>query len=302
MRRRPISCFRPAPRLITALLCGVALLPATAGAADVPLYQVQVPLAGAAEADRAAGFALALQAVAVRVSGRGEAATNATIAAADPTRYVQRYSTTADRRLSVGFDSRAVSGLLQQAGLPFWAAERPLTLVEAPGGDRAEGERAAQWRGLPVQWTDAAPPREPAAARASLRGVPNGAGYDWTFSHAGQTVQGRGSLADGINLAADTLAARYAPPSSRGNSTLALRIAGVGDLRAYAGLLTYLGRLSIVREASVDALEGELLRLKVTMRGDRELLGRIAAMDGRLQPATTDPGAPDAGADFLYQP
>jgi hypothetical protein len=302
MRRRPISRFRPALRLIAALLCSPALLPATAAAADVPLYQVQVPLAGAAEADRAAGFALALQAVAVRVSGRGEAATNATIAAADPTRYVQRYSTTTDRKLSVGFDSRAVSGLLQQAGLPFWAAERPVTLVEAPGGDRVEGERVAQWRGLPVQWTDAAPPREPGAARASLRGVPNGAGYDWTFSHSGQTVQGRGSLADGVNLAADTLASRYAPPSSRGTSTQALRIAGVGDLRAYAGLLTYLGRLSIVRDVSVDALEGELLRFKVTMRGDRDLLGRIAAMDGRLVPATDDPATAGPGADFLYQP
>jgi hypothetical protein len=301
MLRPPSTDRRPLPRFSAALACAGALLPVLAGGVDVPLYQVQVPLAGITEADRSTGFAQALAAVAVRVSGRREAASNATVAGADPARYIQRYSTTADQKLSVGFDARAVSNLLQQAGLPFWAAERPLTVIEAPGADRTEGDRAAQWRGLPVQWIGVAQSGA-AAAGASLRGVPGAGGYDWTFSHAGQSVQGRGSIVDGINLAADTLAARYAPPSSRGTSTVALRIGGIGDLRAYAGLLSYLGKLSIVRDTTVDALEGELLRLNVTIRGDRELLRRIAAMDGRLVPAPAEASGTGSGVDFVYQP
>lgn len=292
----------PLPRFAAVLACTGALLPVLARGVEVPLYQVQVPLAGSTEADRSTGFAQALAAVAVRVSGRREAAGNATVSGADPTRYVQRYSTTADHKLSVGFDARAVSNLLQQAGLPFWVAERPLTVIEAPDADRAEGDRTAQWRGLPVQWGGVAQSGATGAAGASLRGTPTAAGYDWTFSHAGQSVQGRGSIVDGINLAADTLAARYAPPSTRGTSTVALRIGGIGDLRAYAGLLSYLGKLSIVRDTSVDALEGELLRLNVTIRGDQELLGRIAAMDGRLVPAPAGPSGAAPGADFIYQP
>lgn len=278
------------------------MLPVMVRGADVPLYQAQVPLAGSTEADRSAGFALALEAVAVRVSGRRDAASSAAITGADPSRYVQRYSTSADRKLTVGFDPKAVSNLLQQAGLPFWAAERPLTVIDAPGADPVEGDRAAQWRGLPVQWGGELPSRVTGAAGASLRGVPGAGGYDWTFSHAGQSVQGRGSIADGINLAADALAARYAPPSSRGTSTFALRIAGIEDLRAYAGLLAYFAKLSIVRDASVAALEGGMLRLEVTMRGDQELLGRLAAMDGRLLPVTVDPATAGRGADFVYQP
>ncbi len=292
MPRRHGNEHHPLARFAPVLVC--VLLPLIAPAAEVPLYQAQVPLAGKTEADRSAGFAQALAAVAVRASGRREAASNATITGADPTRYVQRYSTSADGKLAVGFDARAISSLLAQAGLPYWAAERPLTMIEAPGADRAEGDGVAQWRGLPVQWSDAALSAQTRSDRATLRGVRS--------SHAGQTVQGRGSVTDGINLAADTLAARYAPPSTRGTSTVALRIAGIGDLRAYAGLLSYLSELSIVRTASVEALDGDLLLISVTMRGDRQLLGRFAAMDGRLASGNDDASESDRSADFVYLP
>jgi len=301
MRRAPRTArFHGLPE--AALLAAAAwLLPTAVAGAEIKLYEVQVPLAGTTEADRRAGFAEALRAVAVRVSGRREAATNATVAAADPARFVQRYSTSADRVLAVGFDGRSIERLLQQAGLPFWAAERPVTVIEAQPADRTEALRAAQWRALPVEWSDAGARGEPGPSRALLRGTPSGTQFDWSFTHAGQTTQGSGSLEDGVNLAADTLAARYAPASSRGTSTLVLRIDGMDGLGAYARLLDYLGSLSVVRDVTVEALEGGVLRLRLTMRGDRELLGRIAALDGRLLPASGDAGAAPA-ADFQFQP
>ncbi len=299
MRPHPSFARSHGYLLAAALLLGSLLPGADTGAAEVPLYEVKVPLNGTSEAERAAAFAEAMRAVAVRVSGRREAAANATVTAADPARHVQRYTSGSDKTLTVGFDGASVDRLLQQAGLTFWAAERPLTLVDVATADRVAAVDAAQWRGLPIAWQAGAAAIGP--AQAVLKGTPNGPQFDWSFSHAGETVQARGSLADGIHLAADTLAARYAPPSSRGNSSLVLRVAGMGDVRMYTGALAYLDSLSLVRSVAVEALEGDVVRLRVVVRGDRELLGRIAAMEGKLQPVARG-AEPASEADFSFEP
>jgi hypothetical protein len=286
--------------LLAAALALAAALPAAgADAAEVPLYEVKVPMRGAGEAERGAAFAEAIKAVAVRVSGRRDAAASATVTGADPARHVQRYASGTDGTLTVGFDGAAIDRLLQQAGLTFWAAERPLTLVDVTADDRRAANDAAQWRGLPIAWQAGAVAIGP--AQAVLRGTPSGAQFDWSFSHAGETVQARGSLADGIHLAADTLAARYAPPSSRGTSSLVLRVAGMEDVGRYAGVLDYLESISLIRSVTVEALEGDVLRLRVSVRGDRELLGRIAALDEKLKPVARD-AEPAAAADFIFEP
>lgn len=265
-------------------------------------YEVTVPLQGTSAEDRAAGLATALRAVAVRASGRRDAAEHPAIKGANPTKYVQRYSTTAERQLKVGFDGAAIEQLLQQAGLPLWPAERPVTTIDAPVADRAAVEAAAQWRGLPVEWSAVAGAAASSAGRAVLSGVPSGPGFAWTFTHEGRTAQAQGSAQEGIHLAADTLAARYAPASTRAISDLTLRVGGMDDLAGYAGLLAYLRGLSLVREVAVDSLEGDVVTLRLAVRGDRELLGRIAALDGRLQPAVAGDPPEQGRVDFVYQP
>ena len=303
------------------------LLPALA-LAEVTLYQASVPLQGTTAADRTAGFGEALRIAAVRASGRREAASNPVIAAAaaDPARYVQQYSMGPDRLLRVGLDGRGVEQLLQQAGLPLWPSERPQTLVElfvpaVAGGsravlaaehppERAEVERAAQSRGVPIAWPQqtiaAAQARSAApagAGRAVLVGMGSGGQISWTFSHAGDSAHGQGGLQSGIDLAADTLAARYAPPSTRELTTQSVRVGAVNDLQAYAGLLQYVESLSLVRAVAVEGLDGEMVHLKMSLRGDLELLRRIAALDTHLQPAVRAAGkVGSAGADFTWQP
>ncbi len=71
------------------------------------------------------------------------------------------------------------------------------------------------------------------------------------------------------------------------------------EIADYSGLLAYLRELSLVRRVEVESLHGEVITLRVAVRGDRELLGRIAALDGRLQPGSE--GATPA-ADFVYRP
>jgi len=296
---------------------------------DVALYQAAVPLKSTSEADRAAAFGEALKIAAVRASGRRDAGEAAVIAAAaaDPTRYVQQYSTTTDRMLKVGFDGRAMEQLLQQAGLPLWPSERPTTTVllfvpAIAGGTRAvtaadrppermEVERAAQVRGVPVAWptetVDAGAARTRATsagvAGAVLLGTAQPGGFDWIFGHAGQSARGQGGPAAGLGLAADSLAARYAPGSTRGLNTVSVRIGGLEGVRSYAALTTYLDSLSLVRSVSLRELSGSTALLDLGVRGDLELLRRIFALDGRLapaprtEPATTRQEAPD----FVWQ-
>ena len=283
--------------MVAALVCSMLLLWPGWARSDVPLYEATVPLGGATEQDRARALAEALQAVAVKASGRRAAAANGTVAAADPTRYVQRYAKTADQGLKVGFDGRAVEELLQQAGLPLWPSERPLTVVSAAGADRAVIERAAAGRGLPIVWGPGG-----SGAHATLSGAPGATGFVWTFTHAGQTTEARGSAQDGIHLAADTLAAYYAPSSTRTTSSISISVGGMRDFTAYAGLVDYLRSLSLVRDVAVEALTGDVVRLRLTMRGDRDLLVRIVALDARLQPSASVDAPADTGVDFLFQP
>jgi uncharacterized protein len=297
---------------------------------DVALYQAMVPLSGTTAADRNAAFGEALRIAAVRASGQRGAGDAPAIAAAaaEPTRYIQQYSTTADRMLKVGFDGRAMEQLLQQAGLPLWPSERPATTVllftpAIAGGARAitaaerpperlELERAAQARGVPLAWpaesVDAGTARARVASAGSsvavLAGVAGPGGYDWTFGHAGQTASGQGDLAAGLRLAADTLAARYATGSTRGVSTVTVRVGGLDGVRSYAALTTYLDGLSLVRSVSLRELSGSSALFDLTVRGDLELLRRIFALDGRLMPAARTEAATTTQEtpDFVWQP
>jgi hypothetical protein len=319
----------PRPASACAHLALLCLLPGLA-CADVALYQATVPLHGATEADRTAGFGEALRVAAVRASGRRDAGSNAAIASAasDPSRYVQQYSTTSDRMLKVGFDGRGVEQLLQQAGLPLWPAERPVTLVQlfvpsVAGGSRAvlaserpperdQVERAAQVRGLPIAWPQqvvdpgqargrlAAPG---AATQAVLLGVATGSHVDWSFSHLDLRTQVQGGAQAGADLAADALASRYAPGSTKGLNNVPVRVGGVTDVQAYAGLLEYLQTLSLVRSVAVAELAGDTVRLNLALRGDLDLLRRIAALDTHLQ-AGVRPETPAGGegTDFTWQP
>jgi hypothetical protein len=213
--------------------------------------------------------------------------------------------------------------LLQQAGLPLWPAERPTTLVllfvpsVAEGGravtaaehppERLELERAARARGVPLEWPaeslDATAARSRlAGGGTALAGFGAGGGLDWTFTHAGQSATARGGSVTAADLAADTLAARYAPASTRNVNTVAVRIGGLQDVRAYAALTAYLDGLSLVRAVSVRELAGDTVSLDLSVRGDLELLRRIFALDSKLVAAARDDAAAAAAPDFVWQP
>lgn len=117
------------------LLLSVLLAALPAFAVTVPdLYEISVPVTSS----RDAAFVDALKAIVVRVSGHRDAAVRLGGALNNPRQYIQRFGSTSDDMLQVGFDSVSIDRLLIESGLPIWGRERPATLVllniEAPDG------------------------------------------------------------------------------------------------------------------------------------------------------------------------
>lgn len=158
---------------ILLLLTLSVLLAAPAGAVVrvADLYEAQVPVADQGEAERARALAEALAEVAVRVSGlqRAREAEPVRQAAGDAQRLVQQYrylpADNGGLMFQARFDPAAVEQLLEQAGLPLWGRERPLTLAwlavqdgtgrsiaaaDAPGPAAQALRQLTRARGLPT--------------------------------------------------------------------------------------------------------------------------------------------------------
>lgn len=320
------------------LFLSVLLAAVPAFAVTVPdLYEVSMPVTSS----RDAAFVDALKAVVVRVSGRRDAAARLGSALNNPRQYIQRFGSTSDNLLQVGFDSVSIDRLLSDAGLPIWGRERPATLVllsiEAPDGsaywvdsmsNAAEREsiaRVAKQRGLPVVWPDLSPQERgqlsaangSAAllqtatrynANATLLGKArsNGAGglsVNWTLASDDGAAQASGSLDEGVHLAADTFARIYAASGSSLDSVM-VEISGIGNLNSYASTLNYLEGMTLVRGVALEQVTGDTMRFKLAVRGDAATLRRALALDGKLVPLAQSADDPAAAGrlQFRYQP
>jgi hypothetical protein len=297
------------------LLCALACAPAWVHAVTVEdLYEVVLPV----ETTQDAAFAEALRTVVVKVSGRRDAPAQLAGALGNPRQFIQRFGVTQQNLLQVGFDNLSIDRLLSEAGLPIWGRERPGTLVvlsldEAGGGwlsadaaaaDKERLEQAARQRGLPLVWggLDA---QDYGALNAGASGaaswtqiaVRNGAnavlvgrgsrdgGVHWTLVTGEGVQQRNGSLEDGVHLAADAFAAVFAAAGSTLRE-ITVEVSGIADLNAYAQTLNYLEQMTLVRTVGVEQVTGDMLRLKLGVRGDVEMLLRALALDDRLVPAS----------------
>ena len=167
-----LSNFLPAlPAALRPLVLGlvVACLSSTALAVPVDLFEVELD---APLADEEA-FAAGLRRVITRITGSRSNAEDPALAVLfeQPARSVMSYRRIDRRRLLVRYDQGAVESAIDQAGLPYWGGERPLTMawVLAPtragtlalvGDDtglaiKEAAQRVADERGLPLVWPSA---------------------------------------------------------------------------------------------------------------------------------------------------
>ncbi len=302
---------------------GLAIMSCVAHAVAVDdLYEVTLPIRDSREA----AFSEAMRIVAVRVSGRRDAAGQLGSAAANARQYVQRFSFTADNQLQVAFHAATVDRLLSDAGLPIWGRERPLTLVLLNTPSGASGSmwldasypaperdlllQAAKERGVPLTWPTldaqdrsrlSAGSNDPAellniaarhGANAVLigQGSRDGAGnltVRWSLASEEGAAQASGSVEDGAHLIADTLGRVYAA-SAGALDTILAHVSGIRDLHDYAATMNYLEGMTLVRSVAVEQVVGDTMQFRMSVRGDATTLRRALALDNKLVPVADD--------------
>jgi uncharacterized protein len=290
------------------------------------LYEVTMPI----EASRDTAFVEALKSVAVRVSGRRDAASRLGPAANNPRQYVQRFAFTSDNQLQVAFDSGSVDRLLNDSGLPIWGRERPATLVllgiqgqdgatnwvdtNYPSAERDSMAKVARQRGLPLAWPSltvqdrtalgavtsaAAPELMELASRSNANAVLLGHGrrdatgaliVQWSLASEDGTPEVTGVVEDGVHLAADTFGRIYAA-SGVSLGSVSVEVAGIHDLNDYAATLNYLEGMTLVRSVALEQVVGDTMRFQLAVRGDVTTLRRALALDSKLVPSPVGDGA-----------
>jgi hypothetical protein len=288
------------------------------------LYQAAVPFAGRCETAPPSVFQAALKVVLIRVTGRRTADEDPALGplVGNARRYVQQCRSAADQQLWVAFDGPAIERWLTQNGQPLWGHERPTTFVwlgvqtgpqsgtVITADDTSELktaiDAAALLRGLPLLWPSAADVQNNHLDYAALNGTPPStlaeigrrlggegtligkatstaatASVRWTHLFQDRSSEFSGPL-EGVNRTADMYAGLFAASGTL--APIDIEVSGVGDLREYAGVQSYLESLSFVSHVGVVALTGDTIRFRLATRGGAESLARTLSLDGRLQP------------------
>jgi uncharacterized protein len=288
------------------------------------LYQATAPVTDRSEAAQNAAFQAAMKIVLVRVTGRRSAEDDPVFAPliGNARRYVQQYRSAPDSQVWVSFDGPAIERWLTQNGQPLWGHERPTTFVwlTAQTGPqsgtvitaddtselKASIDAAAALRGLPLLWPSAADVQNNHLDYAGMNGMPpatlaeigkrlGGAGVligkaggtaatanvRWTHLFQDRSSEYSGAL-EGVNRAADLYAGLFA--ASGNLAPIDIEVTGVGDLREYANVQSYLESLTFISHVSVLGLTGDTIRFRLATRGGAESLQRALSLNGRLQP------------------
>jgi hypothetical protein len=146
----------------------------------------------------------------------------------------------------------------------------------------------------------AASARHPAEAVLAGRALRAGTGWRgqflWLMGDDFERFEVAGPTADAIAAAAfDRLAGNYVARFGVRNEELPavveVAVEGVADVAAYARVFAYLQELSPVRKVDLIGSVGDVLRLRVTFRGDVPTLERIIALDPTLGRSTEPPAA-----------
>ncbi len=288
------------------------------------LYQAMVPMSDRSEAAQTAAFQAAMKIVLVRVTGRRSADEDPTLAPllGNARRYVQQYRAAPDTQVWVSFDGAAIERWLTQNGQPLWGHERPTTFVwlAAQTGPQSGVivtaddttelklaiDAAATLRGVPLVWPSAADVQRNHLDYAGITGTGSSvladigrhlggegvligrasnttdtANVRWTHLFQDRSSEYSGML-EGINRTADLYAGLFA--ASGDLVPVDIEVTGVGGLREYANVETYLESLTFISRVSVLALAGDTVRFRLATRGGLESLQRGLSLSGRLQP------------------
>lgn len=305
---------RRAAAILVCLAAAAYSVGTAVGMTRVEVFQATVPLADRSEAAQSEAFQAALRVVLVRATGRRTAGEEAAFAPliGSARRYVQQYRSAPDNQLWVSFDGSAIERWLTQNGQPLWGRDRPSTFVWVVVQNGAQPasvlsvddtselktaiDAAATLRGVPLVWptseavaagANAANPTDMGhrlGAEGILIGRASGttatAGVRWTLLFQDRSSEFSGAL-EGVEHAADLYADLYA--ASGALAPVDIEVAGIADLRDYAGVQSYLESLNFVSHVDVESLSGDTVRFRLSTRGGIEPLQHAIALNGRMQ-------------------
>lgn len=102
------------------------------------------------------------------------------------------------------------------------------------------------------------------------------------------------ALRDGLDAVADLYAAELCTAGTAAMTRL--DVLDVSSLADYGRVMSYLEGLSVLQGIDVESFDRGVLRLRVTARGDAQVLERVLALGGVLRPANPVAGGTLAGA------
>ena len=337
-------------RALRLILVAALALCAGRAAAEVvrDLYSARVPVTDQRSETLASAAQDALGQVLVKVSGSEEALGNPLVRKAMPEArsHVQQYvyNRADDGSLSARFefDATYITGLVTQARLPLWTANRPRVLawlVVEQGGQRqfvgldsspelaAELLREFDARGVPAQlplfdladatalsldqaWTLDGNAVIAASGRYGVedillgRVVATSTGEwlgDWSYmfgrdrlDRSARAPESRGFARQGVVLAAESMASRYAvAPSAGSDGLVVMTVSGIENYGDYADLVDWLEDLELIDHANVRLITGDRLELGLVSLADSEDLAKLLELNRRLQPLASMPGQLD---------
>lgn len=113
----------------------------------------------------------------------------------------------------------------------------------------------------------------------------------WHFVFAGEqrtaTFFGesqRAVIEQGVNLAADTLAARYAVDHRSSAQPLDIEVLNVTNVQTHGAVRRYLRDVNGVSQVQLQGIDGDVARYRLMVRAPEEQLLDIMALEARLQP------------------
>jgi hypothetical protein len=261
----------------------------------------------------------------VRATGRRESATDPALAnlISEAQNYVKSYSPATRGQSQVIFDGAAVERAIVAAGRSVWDRNRPFTLVvlypaparNAEDAARAEVERAASERGLPVTLVPLSPvdtsgndlSREALMQMAQRyggdavlvgRGDAGSGNLQWTLHTNFSSESWSGPLAAGINGAVDTMAPAQGGSLAQIEASARVEIEGVTTLTDYVNVERMLESVPGVRRANIIAASGNVIMFDVVARGGGDAISH--ALAGSTHLVRSD--ASSARLAYQYRP
>ena len=289
--------------------------------ANRPVHVYEVEIRGQQDA---ATVQDAMREVLVRATGRRESANDPAFASlvSGAAQYLK--GSTPDPRggTQLIFDGAAIERAIAGLGRSVWSEQRPFTLIvlypplarTAEEAARAELERAAALRGLPV----ALVPLSPLDASGNELGqtammqlgqkyggdavlvgrsdqASPSAQWAWTLFTPFTTESWSGPLAAGIDGAVDRFVAPQEGSLAQTEAAAQVQIDGVERLDDYASVQRLLESVPGVRKVDVVTASGSQVVFEVLVRGGGQALGH--ALDGAQHLVKTEV----SGARLAYQ-